>query len=289
LNETLPSEYYDRFSGLARLYGAAELARLRNAHVAVIGLGGVGSWTAEALARSGIGELTLIDLDEVCVTNVNRQLPAHDGNIGRFKVEAIGERLRAIHPDLVLHEVAAFLAPRNAGELLAPRFDCIVDAIDDVRVKAFLVAHCRDASRSLVVAGGAGGKRNPAAVRVDDLVFATNDRLLKRLRKTLRQDHAFPPEHVRDPFGIRAVFSVENARYPWSDGTVHGEPEPGGHLRLNCETGFGTATPVTGAFGFAAAAEAVEAVLASGTRAPASEEESGVDQGESVRATSTRT
>lgn len=236
----------------------------------MIGIGGVGSWTAEALARSGIGEISLIDLDEVCITNVNRQLHAIDGKIGRFKVEAVGERLRRIHPDLVLHEVAAFLTKRNIGELLDRNFSCLVDAIDDVAVKAHLVAHCRDQQIPLVVAGGAGGKRDPSAVRTDDLAFATNDRLLKKVRKILRREYGYPPEHIRTEFGARSVFSTENARYPWSDGTVHDEPEPGSHLRLNCETGFGTATPVTGSFGFAAAAEAIEVVVG-GKDAPASE------------------
>lgn len=256
-----PSGYFDRFSGIARLYGHEELAKLRAAHIAVIGIGGVGSWTAEALARSGIGRITLIDLDEVCITNVNRQLPALDGNVGRFKIAAVAERLRLINPELVVEEKASFFTERNADELLAPGYDCIVDAIDDVPPKAFLIATCRDRKIPLVVAGGAGGKRNPAAVQTADLAFATNDRLLKLIRKKLRRFYDFPEEQSRAPFGIRAVYSSENARYPWEDGTIHDEPEPGSHLRLNCETGFGTATPVTGTFGFTTAAEAIEVVL----------------------------
>lgn len=170
--------------------------------------------------------------------------------------------MRLINPDLIVHEQTAFFTERNSDELLAPGFDCIVDAIDDAQPKAFLIATCRDRQQPLVVAGGAGGKRNPARVQTDDLAYATNDRLLKLIRKTLRRDYGFPEELSKLPFGIRAVFSTENARYPWADGTIRDEPEPGGHLRLNCETGFGTATPVTGTFGFAAAAEAVEVVLA---------------------------
>lgn len=265
VNPDLPKGYLDRFSGLARLYGEEGLARLHRAHIAVIGIGGVGSWTAEALARSGVSEITLIDLDEVCITNVNRQLPAHEGNVGRFKVHAVAERLRLINPDLILHERTAFFNERSADELLAPAYDCVVDAIDEVKAKAFLIATCRDRRIPLVVAGGAGGKRNPAAVSSGDLAFATNDRLLKLIRKKLRRHYDFPEEQSKAPFGIRAVFSTENARYPWSDGTIHDEPEPGSHLRLNCETGFGTSTPVTGTFGFAAAAEAIEVVLADTT------------------------
>lgn len=228
----------------------------------MIGIGGVGSWTAEALARSGVGRISLVDLDEVCITNVNRQLHAIDGKIGRFKVEAVGERLRRINPGLELREVTAFLTRRNIDELLSLACDCIVDAIDEAEVKAHLIAWCRDQRQPLVVAGGAGGKRDPSAVRTDDIAFATNDRLLKRIRRTLRREYNYPPEPIRVPFGARAVYSTENARFPWSDGTIHDEPEPGSGLRLNCDSGFGTATPVTGAFGFAAAAEAIEVVTA---------------------------
>jgi len=261
LKNEFPSGYLDRFSGLARLYGQKELAKLRAAHIAVIGIGGVGSWTAEALARSGIGEITLIDLDEVCITNVNRQLPALDGNVGKFKIAAVAERMRLINPELIVNETAAFFTERNAEDLLATKFDCIVDAIDDVPPKAYLIATCRERNIPLVVAGGAGGKRNPAAVQTADLAFATNDRLLKLIRKKLRRDYNFPEERSKAPFGIRAVYSAENARYPWEDGSIRDEPEPGSHLRLNCATGFGTATPVTGTFGFTAAAEAIELVL----------------------------
>jgi tRNA A37 threonylcarbamoyladenosine dehydratase len=262
LHEELSTDYLDRFSGLARLYGAGALERLHRAHVAVIGTGGVGSWTAEALARSGVGRLTLIDPDEICVTNTNRQLPALSGNYGRPKIAVIAERLRRIHPGIEVVEIASFFTEGNALSLLQTGYDAVVDGIDDVRLKALLVATCRDLGQPLVVSGGAGGKRNPAAVRADDLAFATNDRLLRLVRKELRQHHGYADESHRAPFGVRAVFSIENARYPWADGTVREDPEPGGHLRLNCETGFGSATPVTGTFGFATAAEAIEILLA---------------------------
>jgi tRNA A37 threonylcarbamoyladenosine dehydratase len=169
--------------------------------------------------------------------------------------------MRLINPELIVNETAAFFTERNAEDLLATKFDCIVDAIDDVPPKAYLIATCRERNIPLVVAGGAGGKRNPAAVQTADLSFATNDRLLKLIRKKLRRDYNFPEEQSKAPFGIRAVYSAENARYPWEDGSIRDEPEPGSHLRLNCATGFGTATPVTGTFGFTAAAEAIELVL----------------------------
>lgn len=265
MQEELSTPYLDRFSGLARLYGSGALERLVRAHVAVIGTGGVGSWTAEALARSGVGRITLIDPDEICVTNTNRQLPALSGSYGRLKIAVIAERLRQIHPGIEVDEIASFFTESNAASLLGAGYDVVVDGIDEVRLKARLIATCRELRIPLVVSGGAGGKRNPAAVRTDDLSFATNDRLLRLVRKELRKHHGYPEESSRIPFGVRAVFSIENARYPWADGTVREDPEPGGHLRLNCETGFGSSTPVTGTFGFATAAEAIEIILKSGS------------------------
>lgn len=261
MNENLPTDYLDRFSGIARLYGAAALPRLRQSHVAIIGIGGVGSWTAEALARSGVGSITLIDLDEICVTNINRQLLALDGQIGRHKVSAMAERLRLINPEIIVHEEISFFTDATVDHLLSSRYDCIIDGIDDARLKAFLIASCRDRSLPLVVAGGAGGKQNPAAVSSADLAFATNDRLLRLVRKELRKHFGYPPEESRIPFQVRAVFSEENARFPWADGSVRADPEPGSVRRINCETGFGSATPVTGTFGFTAAAEAISLLL----------------------------
>lgn len=259
-NSEFDADYRNRFSGIGRLYGADAMKKLRAAHVCVIGIGGVGSWAVEALARSGVGRLTLIDLDEVCVTNVNRQLPAIEGQIGRAKVEVMAERVAGINPGCEVAAVAEFFTTKSAERHLSGAMDCVIDAIDNVAHKCQLIAACRERRLPLVVAGGAGGKRNPALVRVDDLAFATNDRLLKQVRKALRREHGFPEESTKKPFGIPAVFAAENARYPWSDGQVCDAPEPGSELRLNCESGFGTASFVTGAFGFAAAAEAVRIV-----------------------------
>ncbi len=262
MTEALTADYLDRFSGLARLYGADALPKMRRAHVAVVGIGGVGSWTAEALARSGIGRVTLIDLDEICVTNTNRQLPALQGQIGRPKVTAMAERMRLINPEIVVEEKIAFFTPGNVEPLLEPDYSCVIDCIDDARLKALLIASCLVRHLPLVVAGGAGGKQHPAAVKVADLAFATNDKLLRLVRKELRKNHGFPPESAREAFGVRAVYSEENARFPWSDGTVRADPQPGSDRRLNCDTGFGAATPVTGTFGFTAAAEAIQILVA---------------------------
>lgn len=257
-------DYLDRFSGIARLYGTEALERLRRAHVAVVGIGGVGTWTAEALARSGIGRITLVDLDEVCITNVNRQLHALDGQIGRPKVESMAERIRLISPHCEVRALSEFFTAGSADRLLDPGYDAVVDAIDNVSHKALLIVRCVERGIPVIVSGGAGGKRDPSNLSVSDLAKATNDRLLKRLRKMLRRHHGFPEEATKLDFGMTAVFCDEKAVYPWADGSVCESPEPGSDLRLNCESGFGTAAFVTGAIGFGAAAEAVRAVLGAG-------------------------
>ena len=257
----LPSDYLDRFSGIARLYSAAGLTRLHGSHVAVIGVGGVGSWSAEALARSGVGHLTLVDADEICVTNVNRQLHALDGTVGQPKTAVLAERIRLINPLCEVREERIFFTAATAERLLAPTYDAVIDAIDPTALKALLIAACRERGLPLVVGGGAGGKIDPASIRTGDLAFATNDKLLRGLRRVLRNDYGFPSEASGEAFGVRCVYSIENARYPWSDGSVRDDSEPGSHLRLNCDTGFGTTTAVAGSFGFAAAAEAIRLCL----------------------------
>src|SRR4051812_35120332 len=176
------SDYDERFGGVGRLFAADGLQRLRNAHVCVIGIGGVGSWGVEALARSGLGQLTLIDLDDVCVSNVNRQLHALDGEIGRSKVEVMARRVQAINPGCVVHPINAFFTEANAKELLAQRFDYLLDAIDSSTKKSHLIALCRELGIPVLTTGAAGGRRNPTAVRVADLSRASHDRLLRETR-----------------------------------------------------------------------------------------------------------
>ncbi len=268
------SDFEFRFGGVARLYGREGLRRLRSAHVLVVGLGGVGSWVAEALARTGIGALTLVDLDEVCVSNVNRQLPALDGQIGRAKVDVMAERARAIGPECRVTAHTEFFMAESADRLLGldggpaeARPDAVVDAIDNMTNKVLLIARCHAAGIPLVVCGGAGGRRDPTAVRVEDLARVTHDRLLGEVRKRLRRDHGFPRGERR--FGVECICSAETPVFPQSDGTVCAvRPvlEAGESLRLNCDAGFGSAVFVTGAFGFAAAAR-IAARIVDPTRA----------------------
>lgn len=262
----MADDFSERFGGVGRLVGRAGLERLRAARVAVVGVGGVGSWAVEGLARSGVGALTLIDLDDVCVTNVNRQLPALDGQIGRPKVEVLAERVRAIHPSCRVEAVTEFFTASSAERLLAGKFDFVIDAIDALSNKALLIAASRARGLNVVTVGGAGGRRDPTQVRTGDLGDSWGDELLRQVRKKLRREHGFPAgeQTGRMHWGVRCVWSSEPPVFPWADGTCAAEPEPGSTLTLDCESGFGTAVFVTGAFGLAAAGEVVRAITRGG-------------------------
>jgi tRNA A37 threonylcarbamoyladenosine dehydratase len=262
------ADYRDRFSGVARLLGRAGLVRLHAAHVCVVGVGGVGSWTVEGLARSGIGTLTLIDLDDVCVTNVNRQLPALDGQIGRPKVTVLAERVRQINPEGRVNLVHEFFTAATAERLLSPRYDFVVDAIDRMSHKALLIAGCRARGVPVLTIGGAGGRSDPTKVHVGDIGEASDD-LLRMVRKKLRRDHGFASGAHRGitRMGLRCVWSSEAPVYPWADGTCAAEPEPGSNLKLDCASGFGTAAFVTGVFGLVAAGEVVRTLAQAGEAA----------------------
>jgi tRNA threonylcarbamoyladenosine dehydratase len=254
--------YDARFGGVARLVGAAGLERLRQAHVCVVGVGGVGSWAVEALARSGVGRLTLVDFDEVCISNSNRQLHALAGDFGRPKVEVLARRVQAINPDCAVRPEMAFFTPATADKVLEPPFSFVVDAIDQTDNKCLLIARCRERGIPIVTTGGAGGRRDPTQIRVADLAFTTHDGLLEQVRSRLRKDFGFP--RGGEPFGVDCVFSAEPQVYPTKDGGVCARREEGSNLRIDCESGFGTATFVTGTFGFAAAAIVVRKIAAAG-------------------------
>ena len=248
-----------RFGGIARLYGRSGLEKLRAAHVCIVGIGGVGAWAAEALARSGVGALTLVDLDEVCASNVNRQLHALTETIGRAKVEVMAGRIRAINPDCRATAEQKFFNAQTSTELLAPKFDFVLDAIDSVTNKVLLLAGCRGKGLPVICCGGAGGRRDGTQIRTADLAQVTHDRLLAEVRKKLRREFQFPADS--SPTGIECVFSAELPVFAQPDGSVCGtraETEAG--TRLNCNGGLGSATFVTGAFGYAAAGIAVRRI-----------------------------
>lgn len=252
-----------RFDGIARLYGQAALEAFAAARVAVVGIGGVGTWAAECLARSGIGHLTLVDLDEICVTNVNRQIHALDGQIGMQKAEAMAGRVRAIHPRCDVRGVAAFFNERNAEAILGPGFDAVVDAIDTVRHKALLVAECHTRGTPVVTCGAAGGRRDPTRIRTADLSVSGGDPLMHALRRKLRREHGFsnvPAGSKPQVLGIDAVFSDEPPVFPDGAGGVSCERSgtPASGPMLGCDAGYGSAAHVTGCFGMIAAGVVLE-------------------------------
>jgi tRNA A37 threonylcarbamoyladenosine dehydratase len=259
---------YERFAGVERLYGVGSLARLSACRVAIIGIGGVGSWLVEALARSGVGHLTLIDADDICVSNSNRQLPAMSGQFGRQKVAVMRERCLAINPDMQVEAMAAFLTPSNMAQMIEQGFDLVIDACDSFRVKVELIAWCRRRKQKLIVVGAAGGRTDPTQIRIRDLAKTEQDALLALIRRKLRTEFNFPKNKDRY-FSIPAVYSLENVQYPQADGSVCGirpATDPEGGFKLDCGDGLGAATHVTGAFAFAAAAKAMEILLGRKTK-----------------------
>jgi len=247
-----------RFAGIERLYGAGALARAAAAHVVVVGIGGVGSWAAEALARSGIGRLTLIDLDHVAESNINRQVHALEATLGAAKVHAMRERILAINPACDVAGVEAFIAEDNLAALLPP-CDAVIDAIDQVRAKAALIAHCRRAGLRIVTTGGAGGRDDPTRIDVVDLARTTQDALASKVRARLRKDYGF----TRDPkrkFGVDCVYSPEQIRRPASADSCAAEGGFTAGAGLAC-AGYGSSVAVTASFGFAAAARVLAAIL----------------------------
>lgn len=247
-----------RFGGVARIYGDGGVRRLAGARVAVVGLGGVGSWTAEALARSGVGALTLFDLDHVAESNVNRQVHALDSTLGAAKVAVMAARIADIHPGCVVEPIEEFVEPDNIDASLPPgRFDLVVDATDAVRTKVAMVLRCRAAGTPLVTIGGAGGRTDAARVRVADLAHTREEPMLAKVRKQLRTTHGFPRD-TRKHFGVTAVYSDQ----PLSGiaGASIVRAAGGG---LNC-AGYGSLVSVTAVFGFVAAGLVVERLARGG-------------------------
>ena len=242
-----------RFGGVARVYGADALPSFSSAHVAVVGIGGVGSWAAEALARSGVGRITLIDLDMIAESNVNRQVHALDGEFGKAKVSAMAGRIRAINPQCTVHEIEDFVTPENLEATLGGGVDHVIDAIDQVRTKAAMIAWAKRRGLPLITAGGAGGQIDATRIQIADLACTIEDPLLARVRSLLRRDYGFP-RAAKKKFGIPAVFSSEALRRPpRTSGCA--QPLSG----LGC-AGFGSAVCVTASFGFLAAGEVLKAL-----------------------------
>ena len=252
-----------RFGGVARLYGEAALQRFMQARVCVIGIGGVGSWAVEALARSGIGHLTLVDLDHVAESNINRQLHATDHTLGQAKITAMAERIKSYNPLCTVTEIDDFAEQDNLDAILGAGFDFVIDAIDGVRAKVAITVWCKQHGMPLVVAGAAGGQSDPTRIIVSDLSRTEQDPLLAKMRKRLRKEHRFP----RDPrrkFLIEAVYSNEPLLFPEAAVCAAGEGEEAsaGLTGLNC-AGFGSSICVTASFGMALAARVLHGLSSS--------------------------
>jgi tRNA A37 threonylcarbamoyladenosine dehydratase len=238
-----------RFGGVQRLYGAVAARQFQAAHVGVVGVGGVGSWVVEALARNRIGRITLIDLDMVAESNTNRQIQALEGAYGKAKVEVMAERIQAINPECRVHCIEDFVTQENVERLLTQDFSILIDAIDQSRVKAAMIAHCKRQDMPIISVGAAGGQIDPTRIRRADLAQTTQDPLLARVRSQLRREYAFPKAPKK--FGVLAIYSDEALRYP---AQACDQNAPQG---LSC-AGFGSSVCVTASMGLAACAAALE-------------------------------
>ncbi|YCH29839.1 tRNA cyclic N6-threonylcarbamoyladenosine(37) synthase TcdA [Erwinia sp. D4-22] len=262
----LSDAWRQRFGGTARLYGQDALQLFADAHVCVIGIGGVGSWAAEALARTGIGTITLIDMDDVCITNTNRQIHALQGNVGKAKTEVMAERILAINPECTVNCVDDFITPDNTAELMGAGYSYVIDAIDSVRPKAALIAWCRRNKIPLVTTGGAGGQIDPTQIQVSDLAKTIQDPLAAKLRERLKHDFGVV-KNSKGKLGIDCVFSTEALVYPQPDGSVCASRSTAeGPKRMDCASGFGAATMVTATFGFVAVSHVLKKILAKAAR-----------------------
>lgn len=250
-----------RFGGIERLYGKGALAAFIQSHIVLIGLGGVGSWAAEALVRSGIGQITLIDLDDICITNTNRQLHALNKNIGKMKTQAMKERLAEINPECKIITIDDFFTIDSADIILnqSLKIDFVIDAIDSLNNKALLVQECLKRNIPLVVTGGAAGKIDFTKIKLADLGLAENDSLLALLRKKLRQEGIFPKimgggtrrKNNRPLLNVPCIYSDEEPIIPALEEGICK------NLKLDCDTGMGSVSHITGAFGLMAAGVAL--------------------------------
>ncbi|OCG46169.1 tRNA cyclic N6-threonylcarbamoyladenosine(37) synthase TcdA [Gilliamella sp. Choc4-2] len=256
MHNTFSDSYRQRFGGIARLYGESTLRYFSQAHICVIGIGGVGSWVAESLARSGIGQITLIDMDDVCVTNTNRQIHALKSNIGKAKTSVMVERILQINPECIVNEIDDFINMNNVGEYLGtklfPRYHYIIEAIDSVYDKAAVLAYCKRQKLKVITIGGAGGQKDPTQIKIADLAKTIQDPLVAKLREKLKYNYKLNKDS-KGKYGIPCVFSTEQLTYPSKNGQIClTKSKANGPKKMDCESGFGAITTVTATFGFVA-------------------------------------
>lgn len=239
----------NRFGGIARLYGQKALEKFQQSHVCVIGVGGVGSWVVESLARSGIGKITMMDPDEVSESNINRQLVALENTIGQGKAEVLKERIAQINPDCQVTIIEDLLKPENVRDYISTEFDYVIDAIDSARSKAALIRFCKRNKIRIVCLGGAGGQIDAMQITIADLTRTHNDPLLAKTRSILRYDYGFS-SNVKRKYQVPCVYSTEQLSYPLPDGGItQAKPDSERALRMACDVGMGSATHITATFG----------------------------------------
>ena len=246
--------YEQRFGGIGRLYTPEGLSKLCQAHVCVIGIGGVGSWAVEALARTGIGKITMIDMDDICVTNINRQIHAMTGTVAQLKTESMKERVERINPECVIEIIDDFISPENIPEYLNRGYDYVIDAIDSVKTKAALIAYCKRNKIKLITTGGAGGQTDPSQIQIADLSKTIQDPLASKVRSLLRKEYNFS-QNPKRKFGVDCVFSTQPLIFPKIGESCEIS------ATMNCANGFGAVTMVTATFGFFAVSRVVDKLL----------------------------
>lgn len=248
-------DYYLRFGGIARLYGLKKLEIFLNSHILVVGLGGIGSYAIEALARSGIGNITIVDLDDICITNTNRQIHAINSNLGKSKSTATKNRILEINPQCNVIEINDFFTEKNCTKIFSNQYDFVIDAIDSLQSKCVLANYCHKNQIPIIVTGGAAGKKDLSLIKLEDLGLVCNDSLIFNMRKRLRQEFEFQSgEHFtrskKQFFNIPCVYSDENPVYPTNNGEICQTPTDSKKVALDCREGMGSAMHITATFGF---------------------------------------
>ncbi len=255
------NEWEQRFSGIIRLYGRNAFSKIKESHVLIIGIGGVGSWTAEALARSGLGNITLMDMDDICITNSNRQIHTQTHTIGQSKTKIMRERLEAINPHINVSIIDDFLDKENISTYITADYCVVIDAIDNAIDKAELIGFCKKNNIGIITTGSSGGKKDPTKITYSDLYKTPGDPLFIKTRNNLRRRHHFSRD-TNQPFGVEAIYSTENMTYPDDKGeTCSTKQFINSGEKLDCRGGYGASTMITASVGLLAAERAIEYII----------------------------
>jgi len=260
MNTEIEHDAKRRFGGVERLYGKVALTKFKRIHIIVIGIGGVGSWAVEALARNAIGKITLIDMDVVAESNINRQLPAMTSTLGRNKIDVMADRIKEINPDCEINLIDDFISQDNLVGLIDKNTDFVIDCIDSSRVKAALIAWCKRNKIKIITLGGAGGQTNPSLIKISDLSKTEHDPLLSKTRKLLRQDYGFT-SNIKRRFSVPCVFSSEHLKFANLSGEMSNhKPDSVQTTDLSCAGGIGSSVMVTASFAFIAVSYVLEKI-----------------------------